>query len=345
MRPRLAPLAMVIPYLQRMEASGVFALGGPLARQLESRHAERLGVDADQVVAVNSATAGLTGTVAISGRRDWTAPAFAFSAAGHAIRNAGCRLALRDVDATSWRLPARAGKSALLAVLPFGSGLHPQDWAGCNDVVVDAAASLGASPWNLDTMPDTWSVVFSLNATKVMPCGEGGLVVCGDATRAEEIRRWAHFRLDADRSAYGSGENALMPETSAAYALAALDAWEFERQEWRSARQLANAATHRLGLSGPPDEGADGHPYWIVRLDTADQMLAVQTALVTAGIASRRWWGPAMNRMPAFADAASYPVAEELADTVLGLPMWRGITAEEIDLVAATVQAGLDSCG
>jgi len=342
MRPRLASLTAVTPYLREMAASGIYALGGPLARQLEARHAERLGVDARHVVAVSSATAGLTGAVVVSGRERWTVPAFAFAAAGHAIRNGGGTLHLRDVHGASWRLPAVGGDAGLLPVLPFGVGL-PSDWRGCDEIVIDAAASLGASEWDLRGLPRSWTVVFSLGATKVMPCGEGGLVVCGDADRAAEVRRWGHFRMDATRSADGPGANALMPEMSAAYALAALDEWEMEREEWRAARSLAEAATHGLGLSGPPEEGADAHPYWVVRLPSASHMHAVELSLARAGIASRRWWGPAMNHMPAFADAATgpCPIAEALAETVLGLPLWRGIGAEEVDAVAAAVQAGL----
>jgi dTDP-4-amino-4,6-dideoxygalactose transaminase len=335
-------LEAVTPYLEQMETSGVYALSGPLARQLEARHADRLGVDARRVVAVSSATAGLTGAVVVSGREHWTVPAFAFAAAGHAVRNAGGVLHLRDVDDATWRLPAVVADAGLLPVLPFGVGLPP-DWRGCDEVVIDAAASLGASVWNLCDLPSAWTVVFSLSATKVMPCGEGGLVVCADADRAAEVRRWGHFRMDASRSADGPGANALMPEMSAAYALAALDGWETEREEWRAARSLAQAATRRLGLSGPPQEGADAHPYWIVRLPSAAHMVAVERSLARAGIASRRWWGPAMNLMPAFAGAATgpCPVAEALAETVLGLPLWRGITAAEVDAVADAVEAGL----
>jgi len=342
MRPQLAPLSSVVGYLQQMRASGRYALSGPLARQLEARHADLLGVDAEQVVAVSSATAGLTGAVVVSERRRWTAPAFAFVAVGHAIVNAGATMQLSDVDESSWRLPAAAGESGLLPVLPFGSGL-PADWSGCEDVVIDAAASLGARHWDLGQLPATWTVVFSLGATKVMPCGEGGLVVCGDRERAAEVRRWAHFRMDATRSADGPGANALMPETSAAYALAALDGWQAERDEWRAAQALAAVATRRLGLSGPPGEGADAHPYWIVRLPTAACMREVEAALAQAHIASRRWWGAAMHRMPAFMDAATgpCPVAEDLAETVLGLPLWRGITATEVNAVAEAVERGL----
>lgn len=343
MRPRLASLDLVLPYLEAMQAAGRFASGGPLALELERRHAARLGVDASQVVAVASATSGLTGALSVSPVSRWLVPAFTFAATAHAVVASGGSLDIRDVDPVSWELSPQSAPTGMLRVLPFGRGFSTSDWPGGGEVVVDAAASLGAASIDLGELPRTWSVVFSLQATKVMPCGEGGIVVCGDRSRAEEIRRWAHFRLDATRSATGPGTNALMPETAAAFGLAALDEWSTAQGEWRAARTLTDRATSDLGLLGAPNEGADAHPYWIVRFHSSEACARAEEILTASGIASRRWWGPGLHRMPAFEAAAAgeYPVTDDLAATTLGLPFWRGLTSIQVTAISSVLASTL----
>lgn len=343
MKPRLAPLESVLPYLRRMEASGRFANGGPLARELESRLARRLGVDPAQVVAVVSATAGLTGALSVSPQRVWAVPAFTFAATAHAVVASGGEMEIHDVDPLNWQLVTGDLCRGLVPVLPFGCGLDLGAWPADAEVVVDAAASLGAAQRDLGSLPASWTVVFSLHATKVMPCGEGGLAVFGDPARAAELRSWAHFRLDEGRSAIGPGANALMPETSAAFGLAALDGWDQELSEWRAARAMSEEVMRELDLAGPPDAGADAHPYWLIRLPTVDARVRAESALAAQGIASRRWWGPGLHRMPAFDGRVQpdCPVTDDLAQTTLGLPFWRGMTALEVGRVRAALASAL----
>ena len=347
MRPRLADLETVLPYLRRMESVGHFANGGPLARELEERHARRLGVDPAQVVAVASATAGLTGAMAVSPARLWTVPAFTFAATAHAVMASGGEMEIRDVDPLTWQLSSPPSRHGLVPVLPFGCGLDLGRWPVDNEVVVDAAASLGAATLDLERLPLSWTVVFSLHATKVMPCGEGSLVVCGDPARAEEIRRWAHFRLDDSRAATGPGANALLPEPSAAFGLAALDAWDRELGDWRAARALSDRTTQALGLVGPPARHSDAHPYWVVRFPSAPACHRAERALEADGIASRRGWGPGLHRMPAFQPWAgtACPVTDDLAATTLGLPFWRGLSAAEADQIGSAIASVLEDAG
>lgn len=347
MRPRLADLEAVLPYLRRMESAGKYANGGPLARELEERHAVRLGVDPAQVVAVSSGTAGLTGAMSVSPARCWAVPAFTFAATGHAVTASGGSLDIRDVDGDTWLISAPGDLPGIVIVLPFGAGLSTAPWPDEAEVVVDAAASLGAAALDLSGLPAAWSVVFSLHATKIMPCGEGGLVVCGDPQRAEEIRRWAHFRLDEDRSATGPGANALLPEPSAAFGLAAMDGWDQEQADWRAARAHCDRVMAQLGLDGSPSAGADAHPYWVVRFPSPGSCKRAESTLLAAGVAARHWWGPGLHRMPAFRPPrpVACPVTDTLAATTLGLPFWRGLATTDAQWIGELIGSALDGVG
>ena len=342
MHARLPPIEEVAPYLARMQASGTYSNHGPLVRELERRHAERLGVDADCVVALSSGTSALTAAVVTSTATHWRVPAFNFPASAHAVLNAGRTLALCDVDDRTWQAVAWQARSGegLMPVLPFGAPVDIASWPAQEQVIIDAAASIGVAGEGIARLPSDWCVVFSLGATKLLACGEGGLVVCGNPSRADQIRAWSHFSLDSQRRSAGPGANAAMPEVSAAYGLASLDRWDTDRGLWERARQLAvDNSTPWPGLP----HGARIHPYWIIDFGDAGIARLAERFLAARGIATRRWWGPGLHRMPAFADSdGSFPVTERLADCTLGLPFWRDITpvqAAEIGEALASLAA------
>ena len=94
-------------------------------------------------------------------------------------------------------------------------------------------------------LPAGWSVVVSLHATKVLGAGEGGIVVFGDVESADRFRAFTNLGFERTRTSERHGVNGKLPEATAAYALAALDGWELEEQQWRAARALARAAESR----------------------------------------------------------------------------------------------------
>ena len=339
MRPRLPDVDQVKPYLARIDAIGAYSNRGPLVRELELRHAERLGVLPEQVVALSSGTAALTAAVSTSGAQTWRLPAFSFPAPAHAVVNAGRDLDIADVEPDTWQLAASAESEGvgLLPVLPFGAPVSLSTWPESRDVIVDAAASLGAEPAELTHLPPHWCVVFSLGATKLLSCGEGGLVVCGAPERAEAVRSWSHFALDGERSATGPGTNAAMSEIHAAYGLASLDSWLQDRLRWMQVQSAALA--HSRPWPGLPHT-QPLHPYWIVRFPDQATTLRAEALLKDKGIASRRWWGPGLHRMPAFRRRdASFPVTDVLAQTTLGLPIWRDMPEPLVERVGEVLRA------
>jgi len=346
MRPLLPRAESVLPYLRRIDASRIYANRGPLVHELEARYAQFLGVDQGQVVTAPSATTGLIGAISVAPPTEWFVPDFAFPAPALAVLAAGASATLVDVSSTDWQMDiAKANftpAAALLPVLPFGAPIEFDRWPA-STVVVDAASSLGSSKDQLADLPSQWTVVYSLHATKVLAAGEGGLVVFGDAQRAERFRQWANFGfLDGGQSAL-QGQNAKMPEVSAAYALASLDSWPEEEQEWIDAQSLASTALSGMAGIRQRPGAVTPHPYWIVQFESPTQCDAVSKSLAESGIESRRWWG-ALHTMPAFAHCEhdGLSEADHLARTTLGLPMSRSLTQAEAESVrAAIMRAGI----
>ena len=210
-------------------------------------------------------------------------------------------------------------------------------------MVLDAASSLGSSRGRLTHLPPKWTVVFSLHATKVLPAGEGGLVIFGDAERAADFRQWANFGFRGSGESLLRGQNAKMPEVSAAYALASLDSWPREEQEWIDAQTLATAVLSAVSSVRPRPGPVTPNSYWIARFESPALCQAASRSLAESGISSRRWWG-ALHAMPAFADCEHGDVstAELVAQESLGLPMFRGLSSWDADRVREALErAGL----
>ncbi len=341
MRPQIPRADQVCPYLERMDSSGQYANFGPLVGELEERLAERLQTTRDKVVAVSSATLGISGALATAEVQEWRTPAWTFTATPAAVLNAGVSARFGDVDPQTWWLdlsePSRSG-DGVLVVAPFGA---PVDRAptGGGSQIVDAAASLGHDTEDLGRLGRDSVVVYSLHATKPMGIGEGGVVVVGDAERARDIRAWSNFGFSGSRDSATRGLNAKMPEVTAAYGLAVLDRWPQEQHEWLAARELTNRLTQDYGLRSAPGPRHGVNPYWVVQLPDPESRRTLEDALDRHRIGHRRWWSPACHRMAAYADLPrdALPHTEHLAEVVIGLPMYRGMSGTDAERIAGAL--------
>lgn len=331
MQPVLPHAKVVLPYLESMDRSGIYSNRGPLVRMLESRYADFLHVDADQVVATANATQGLAGAVVVAALDHWIVPDWTFPATGHAVLNAGRKAVLHDVRRGTWALSDNwngySPSEGIVAVVPFGLPFSTENYAMDQSFVLDAAASLGCQP-NLSSLVRDGAVVFSLHATKVLGGGEGGIVVFGSSERAREFRSWINFGFSGGRVASHPGTNAKMPEAIAAYCLAALDDWDNERDSWLRARSEATRVCLSLGLDCWRLSSHTISPYWLILCKSANERRKLSHALERSGVDSRRWWPSPLHKMQAFSHCdlsviESESVSSDLASRVLGLPFFR----------------------
>lgn len=349
-RPALPPVSAVAPYLQEMDRSRVYSNGGPLVHLLERRYAEFLGVPEGRVVAVSSGTAGITAGVLAVGSDTWIVPDWTFAATPAAVLRAAKTVKFSDVDRASGVLdPDLAAEASvdigLLPVMPFGT-FAPAHELMCRDrVVLDAAASLPNARGQLGRLADQSAVVFSLHATKILGCGEGGIVACGSKDLAADIRSIINFGFGGYRESLRSGFNGKMPEISAAWALAALDRADEDLSRWRAQAFHAREASLGLPLDFFSPAPREVGPYWVVRWpDGAVPMPAsIIEDLKAAGVEARRWWPKPCSSMPAFvASDVRTPNAHWLARNTLGLPMSIDMSSEDFVRVKDALRSVLN---
>ena len=350
MNPQLPQVHLVTPYLASMDETGWYANRGPLVTKLEARlAAERFGVDPRQVVVCASGTVGLTGALTSLGVGRAHVPAFTFPATLLAACQSGARIELHDISADTWMLDPRAARSgpgtALVPVLPFGAPFTIKPFSRWETVVVDAAASVGGSHDALRSLPANWAVVYSLHATKIMGCGEGGVVVFGDEDAARRFRAWINFGFSGDRTTVIVGTNGKMPEAIAAYGLAGLDGWRSEKSDWTRVNAAANEVSSQFGIRAEAIPVGSITPYWIVEFKTEAQCQSVERSLAAGGVGTRRWWSAGCHRMPAFRHfrAREFPVTDDVSSRTLGLPCFRSMTDGHFEHIARLLADALGS--
>lgn len=343
MRPKLAPPEAVLPYLHEIHESRVFSNQGPLVQRLGSTYAKLLRVAPEQVATACNATQALTGVVATADAREWVVPSWTFAATPLAVVAARRRLIWAKVDEESWmmdvaKLPTRRGPG-LMPVVPFGNPFSLDPWRGFTEVIIDAAASLGSLP-DLSDLPQGWAVVFSLHATKVLGAGEGAIAVFGDRIRAARFRSWTNFGFEGTRVPGMLGTNAKMSEIAAAYALAAVDCWSLEREEWTAARSQARDVIGRQGLSCGPIDLQAISPYWVIDCGSEARLKRLERKLAERGIESRRWWPVEFSGNPVFSAVASGVSHDSsLPRRVLGLPMFRDLAPADFSEIELALGA------
>ena len=343
MHPELDLGPAFLPYLEEIEAAGIYSNFGPQARAYTREVADLLGVQPNRVVTASNATAALAGAVAILSPAEWLTPSWTFAASLHAVMAAKKSLVLGEVNPKSYVLSAdglTAGQGAVVTA-PFGAQVDiGEEWNRAEAIVVDAAAAIGAPPVISSDFRKPWAAIYSLHATKILGIGEGAIAVFANAELAEAFRSWTNFGFAGSRVATAPGVNAKMSEFHAAVGRFRLTRWNEDRARWRKIRKTAHRLADDLGINVTFSDPNWVSPYWIVQFDSAFQKQAAMNALTRADIETRDWWGSGCHLMPAFEHLSknvSLEVTEHLGRTSAGLPFFVALTEEQMEKVGSVI--------
>jgi perosamine synthetase len=349
---------------------------GPYTRQFEMAFAAVHSVPDAQVphaIAVSSGTAALEiilRSIGVAGR-DVIVPANTFFATAEAALRAGGRPVFADIDPATFALSPQTVAAALTprtaAVLRvhIGGLISPQVVPLrqlCAErgiaLVEDAAHAHGSS---FDGAPaGSFGVAagFSFFPTKVVTCGEGGMIVTGSA----EIERDARIYRDQGKGSVAANHHVLhgyawrMSEQAAVTGLVhlrRLGAFITRRREVAARYDALLAGLDGIEpLAEPAGCRGNYYKYIAVLPEGVDRArfrkeLAEMHDVRLAGEVYDR----PLHRQPVFADLAaaqggrsglSLPVAEDLCARHVCLPVHSDMTADEVDQVCAGVSAAYD---
>lgn len=338
-------------------ASGWIAGQGPQGVQLESEVAHLTG--RAHAAAVSNCTAGLhLALLALGiGPGDEVIVAdYTFPATAHAVLYTGARVVPVDVRADTGTIDTGAVAASISARTRAVIGVDtlgmPADWAELERIsrdhglrlIADAACSLGAE--YRGSPAGAWGdvAVFSLHARKGVTSGEGGIVVTDDEHLATRVKSLASFGISSalDREA---GRSALVPQVTdlgfnykmsdilAAVARVQVGRLEelTERRRTLVARYVERLAEfEHVSLQREPPDRKSSWQTFAVRLAPEVDRDAVVAALRERGVGSN-FGTYSLSRQPLYRAEAVCPVASDLFDRHLALPLFPGMSDAEVD--------------
>jgi len=339
---------------ERVLRSGQFILG-PEHDAFERELAEASGVR--HAIGVASGTAALSLALLALGLEpgdEVIVPAFTYFASASAVTSLGARPVFVDVESERLGLdPALVEAAitprtrAIMAVHLYGLScdLAPLVDLGRRRsiaVLEDAAQAIGAEDQGRPVGSTSAAATLSFFPTKNLGgLGDGGAILTENDEVASRTRL---LRVHGDAGNYTHvvlGTNARLDALQAAFLRTKLR----HLAAWTEARR-ALAARYRSGLAGtpvvlPPNPERARHTYhqFTIRAPRRD---ALMSRLRERGIATRVYYPRTVPAQPCFQSLGpapgSFPVSERLTGEVLSLPIYPGLTADQVDRVAREVR-------
>ncbi len=344
---------------------------GPKVKKFEERFAEYCGVD--HAIAVNSCTAALHVALAALGvgpGDEVILPTMTFCSTANVVAHLGARPVIVDID-KHYQISVDAIERA---ITPRTKAIIPVHYAGQAADLSEIAALAGAR--NISIIEDAAhasgseyksrkignhgnTVAFSFYATKNMTTGEGGMITTPDGEAAARMRRLALHGMSRDAwkryTQAGSwhyeilepGYKDNMTDIAAAIGLHQLRKLDRFTKRRQALARLYDEAFSRLGcfrlMKERPDRNHVYHLYPVEIIPgtlkiSRDQMI---DRLKELNIGTSVHFIP-LHRHAYYRDthhyrADQFPVAENIFENILSLPLYPKMSDSDADEVIETV--------
>jgi dTDP-4-amino-4,6-dideoxygalactose transaminase len=334
---------------------GQYILGPALGR-FEEEMARLHGVR--HAIGVASGTdallLGLLGAGVRPGDEVITTP-FTFVATAEVIEHAGARPVFVDIDEKTFNLDPDQIEAAITdrtrAIVPVHLYGLACDMDAIGRIaarhklkVVEDCAQATGSRWKGRLVGGIGDAgAFSFFPTKNLGAiGDGGLVTTDNDTLAEKVRmlrgHGAKLRDHYELLGYNSRLDSLQAAVLSAK-LPRLEEWNGQRRHNASRYGALLGDVAQIALPVEPEGAFHSYNQYSLLTDRRD---ALRAHLAERGVPSMVYYPKALHLQPIFAGlgyaGGDFPVTERIQDQVLSLPVFPGLTEEQIQTVAAAVQ-------
>ncbi len=346
---------------------------GPAVFEFEKKVIEFLGDETLQAVALNSCTAALFLALKALGIGPGDAvavPTVTYVATAHVVEWCGAELVLCDIDFDTLCISVESLKKHkdknIKAVMPVHMAGLPCDMQPlvqyCKErnikIVEDAAHSFGAKDRGLQTGTIGDAGAFSFYATKVLACGEGGMLVSRNQELIERARKLSYFGIDKRAFERYTAKGTWYYEVEdLGYKFnmdsihAALGIVQLKKQAMMFEKRLKIARFYDENLPEaimrPARRESVSHVWHLypIKLPDGVDRDRVFQGLREMGIGTSVHFIP-LHRHPYFASrfrADDYPEAEKNYLRSLSLPLHAGMSVEDAEFVVHSVRQILES--
>ena len=344
----LPPLTDYIGYLERIWESGWITNNGQFVLELEGALKNYLGLPYLQYVANGTVALQIALKVLNISGQVITTP-FSYVATTTALLWEGCEPVFVDIEDKTFCIDAdkieaaiTPDTQAILAVHVYG---YPCDVLKIQaiaekyglKVIYDGAHAFGVKLNGVSILNYGDLATLSFHATKIFHTVEGGAIVCGNQEMAEQIwlRKSFGHRYDDYFTVGINGKNS---ELHAAMGLCMLPCMDKLIAERKLISDLYDKNLRGSGLITPqrPPDLDYNYGYYPVVFQSEEQLLRVKKALQEQQINPRRYFYPALNLLP-YRRGEHCPVAEDISQRVLCMPIYKGLGEEIIQKICNTL--------
>ena len=167
--------------------------------------------------------------------------------------------------------------------------------------------------------------------------GDGGAVVTNNRELADKVRAIGNYGSNQKYSHIYKGVNSRLDELQAAFLrvkLTQLDKWNDARTAIAK-KYFAGIQNEKIALPPKPD-GDFGHIYHVFAIRCRERD-ALEQYLADHGVGTVKHYPIPMHLQECYADLGykrgDFPIAEEISDTIISLPMFYGMTQAQVQYV------------
>lgn len=350
-RPFIPPLEDYQAMLAEVWESRTLTNNGAMTQRLEGALATVLGCH-DFVAINNGTTAIQLGIKALALSGEIITTPFTWIATVGAIKAEGCTPRFCDINPKTLNIDVDSIESLItedtVAIMPvhvFGNPCDVERIQSIADrhnlrVVYDAAHALGATINGSSVLNCGDVSAVSLHATKLLNTGEGGGCISTDAVTNQKIRCARNFGLNEEAIVVQDGVNGKLSEIQAALGLAGLPYLDDILADRRA--KYEHYLKKLSGLSALSFQKLNGdgsnRMYFPLILPTEAILLTVCDALNKQKVYPRRYFYPSLTQYEASATGDATPIADDIANRVLCLPLYFDLPLGDIDRICSIIR-------
>jgi dTDP-4-amino-4,6-dideoxygalactose transaminase len=357
-QPQMPPLEEFLPYLEKIWESKWLTNAGPFHQQLEFALSEYLGVEHLSLFS-NGTIALITALQALRATGEVITTPFSFVATAHSLLWNGIKPIFVDIDPVSLNLDPKKIESAITphttAIMPvhvYGNACAVDEIQQIADryglkVIYDAAHAFAVEHDGGSLLRYGDLSVLSFHATKVFNTFEGGAIVSPDAATKQRIDFLKNFGFADELTVVAPGINGKMNEVQAAFGLLQLKHVDaaIVRRKHIDMRYRDLLASIR-GIRCLPLTATERHNYSyfpiLVESDYRHSRDGLYDLLKRNNVFSRRYFYPLISQFPMYrgftsAAPSNLPVATEVAQKILCLPIYPDLLDDEIETICTLI--------
>ena len=337
---------------------GNFLGPGPYVEKFEEEFAKYIGVK--NAVAVNSGTSAMLLPLAASGIQsgdEVITTTFTFAATSNVILLNNAKPVFVDIEPDTYNLDPKKIEQAITsktkAIMPIDYGgqsaeiIEINEIAEKNNLIVleDAAPALGGEHKNRKIGSISNISGFSFGPDKNLNTGEGGMIVTNDTEIAEKCKI---LRKNGAEKRYFHtyiGWNAKMPDPNAALGISQLNRIDSIIETKNNLAKYYSDNLEKISsIEIPEIKEYNKHTFMIYSIlaKTNNLREKIRENLEKNKIETRINFPP-VHLQPIYkkllnSQEGMCPIAEEISNRILGLPMFLSIKEEEQDLIIKTIK-------